>query len=99
VTESVLLTAGAGLPGMVFAAWGVDLIHSMVPPVTARYITGWDHVGIDLEFLAGVLHGGRENAAGERSKSFSAWKKKMGARELRTARVIKAWTSGASAQL
>lgn len=52
MTQSVLLTAGAGLLGMVFAAWGVDLIHSMVPPVTARYITGWDHVGIDGRVLA-----------------------------------------------
>jgi len=35
---------------------------------------------------------------GERSKSFSAWTKKMGARAFRTARVIDACSSGEAAQ-
>jgi putative ABC transport system permease protein len=49
--ESTLLALGAALLGVVFAAWGVDIIHGMVPPVTARYIAGWEHVGIDKRVL------------------------------------------------
>jgi hypothetical protein len=47
-------------------------------------------VDLDLEFLAGVLHGRRERAARRQIVIVSAWKKKTGTREFRTVRAIKA---------
>jgi putative ABC transport system permease protein len=51
LVESVVLTLAASCVGLLFAAWGIDLIHAMVPPVTARFIAGWDHIGIDGRVL------------------------------------------------
>jgi len=47
---------------------------------------GW--IDLDLEFLAGILHGVRENPARGKVVIILSLKEKMGAREWRTLRVI-----------
>lgn len=51
LTESLLLAVMGGGLGLLFALWGVDVIRTSMPPDVARFLTGWNQVGLDLTVL------------------------------------------------
>jgi putative ABC transport system permease protein len=57
ITESCLLSAMAGLLGLILSMWSVDLIKASLPPDIARFMTGWKEIAVDgrvLLFTFGV---------------------------------------------
>jgi putative ABC transport system permease protein len=57
MTEGFLLSALAGLLGLMLAMWSVDLIKASLPPDIAKFMAGWKEIGIDgrvLGFTFGV---------------------------------------------
>jgi putative ABC transport system permease protein len=66
LTESVLVSLVGAAAGLVLASWSIQLILAYMPATVARYINGWDKIGLDTRaFLfalgvavaAGVLAG------------------------------------------
>jgi putative ABC transport system permease protein len=66
LTESILLALLGASFGLLFAAWGVDLIRSSIPPDMAKYITGLSHMSLDgralgftlaIALLTGIISG------------------------------------------
>jgi predicted permease len=51
LTESLLLAVMGGGLGLLFALWGVDVIRTSMPPDVARFLTGWNRVGLDVPVL------------------------------------------------
>ncbi|MCA1614216.1 MAG: ABC transporter permease, partial [Acidobacteria bacterium] len=57
LTESVVLALGGGALGILFAVWGVALIGMGIPQSLAKYLPGWENMGINpraLVFTLGV---------------------------------------------
>jgi putative ABC transport system permease protein len=52
VSESMMLSIAGALASLLFSAWSLDLILSNMPGNVARYIPGWDTIGIDGRALA-----------------------------------------------
>jgi putative ABC transport system permease protein len=46
--ESVLLSLGGSLVGLVLGAWWVSLIRAAMPPEVEKYIPGWDQIRLNL---------------------------------------------------
>ncbi len=66
LTESVMLAVLGGALGLLLSVWAVDAIASGMPPNFARFISGWDRLGIDwrvfgftlaISMLTGVVFG------------------------------------------
>jgi putative ABC transport system permease protein len=66
LTESVLLSLGGGLLGLLFALWGLDAIRSGMPEEVAVFLPGWGRVGMNpralgftviVASLSGILAG------------------------------------------
>lgn len=49
--ESLWLAAAGGALGIVVAYWAIDLIRSGMPPEMARYVPGWQLIGLDWRAL------------------------------------------------
>lgn len=49
--ESALLSAIAGIFGILIAYWGIDMIHGFIPAEIARFVPMWNHMGIDARVL------------------------------------------------
>jgi putative ABC transport system permease protein len=47
LTESILLSAGGAVLGLVFAQWAIQVILAHMPPDVAKYIAGWKTIAID----------------------------------------------------
>jgi putative ABC transport system permease protein len=52
LAESLLLTAGAAILGILGALWGVRIIRLSVPPNIAIWIAGWDGIEVNRTVLA-----------------------------------------------
>ena len=52
MVESTILSLAGALASLLFSAWSLDLILSNMPPEVARYIAGWDNIGLDRRALA-----------------------------------------------
>ena len=48
LTESVLLSLAGAALGLVFALWWISLIVNHMPAEVARFIAGWNTIGLDL---------------------------------------------------
>ena len=66
LTESVLLALGGGALGLLFSVWAIDAIARGIPSNFARFINGWENLGIDwrvfgftlgISVLTGVVFG------------------------------------------
>lgn len=66
LTESVMLASIGGALGFLMAAWGFEAIVKMIPEDMAKYIPGWNQVGLSyatlfftasVSILTGVLFG------------------------------------------
>ena len=66
LTESILLSLLGAAVGVVVGTWALDLLRANMPPEIARYIAGWDRLGLNsvvlswtvcASVLAGVLSG------------------------------------------
>jgi len=66
LTESVILALIGGALGVLIAYWGVELIRVTNPGEAARYVAGWDQMGINpsvlgftvvLSLVSGLLFG------------------------------------------
>ena len=66
LTESVLLALVGGALGVLIAYWGVDLLLAANPGDAARFVPGWDRLGVNpavlgfnmgLSLLSGLLFG------------------------------------------
>jgi putative ABC transport system permease protein len=66
LTESVMLAAIGGALGCLMAAWGIDALFKVIPEGFAKYIPGWNQVGLSyatlffsasVSILTGVLFG------------------------------------------
>ena len=57
LTESVVLALGGGALGVLLAVWGVALTSAAIPQSLAKYLPGWENMGINpraLLFTLGV---------------------------------------------
>lgn len=45
--ESLLLSAAGTIPGILLAAWVLDLIRASMPPEVERFLPGWRQVGLN----------------------------------------------------
>jgi putative ABC transport system permease protein len=66
LTESVLLAVGGGALGLLLSVWAIDAIAAGMPANFARFVNGWDRLGIDwrvfgftliISILTGVVFG------------------------------------------
>lgn len=62
VTESILLSLGGAVLGLLFARWGVSLIKGGMPPEIERFILNWREIALDwrvvvFSLVAGVASG------------------------------------------
>ena len=66
LTESVLVSMVGAVAGLLLASWSIRLILAYMPATVARYITGWDKIGLDtraflfalgIAVAAGILAG------------------------------------------
>ncbi len=66
LTESVMLALLGGGLGLLLAVWGVDLMASGVPASLAKYMPGWENVGLNarafyytlaVSLLTGIVFG------------------------------------------
>jgi putative ABC transport system permease protein len=55
LTESVLLAGFGGVLGVLISVWAIAGLSNGVPDDFARYIPGWDHLGINRTVLAFTL--------------------------------------------
>jgi putative ABC transport system permease protein len=55
LTESVLLSLLGGALGVLIGFWVVDIIRTANPGEAARFVPGWNHVGINLPVLTFTL--------------------------------------------
>jgi predicted permease len=51
LTESLVLAVMGGGLGLLFAMWGIDVLHASMPADLALYIPGWSRVGLDWRVL------------------------------------------------
>jgi putative ABC transport system permease protein len=58
VTEAGLLGLAGGVASLLVASWTIDVIHGMIPPSIARYVPGWDNLGVDGSVLAFAIAAG-----------------------------------------
>jgi len=52
LVESVLLSMAGGLLGLAFAGWSIGAIAKAFPPDMAKYIPGWNRLGLSYTVLA-----------------------------------------------
>lgn len=52
VCESALLAFGAALASLPIAALGLKLMRDMIPPSLAKFVVGWESIGLDWRTLA-----------------------------------------------
>ena len=52
--EAGILSAAAGLLAIVMAVWTLPLVRRGVPPGIAKWIAGWDAVGLDVPLALGT---------------------------------------------
>lgn len=52
VCESALLAGGAALASLPIAAFGLKLMRDMIPPSLAKFVVGWEAIGLDWRTLA-----------------------------------------------
>jgi putative ABC transport system permease protein len=66
LTESVLLSAGGAVLGLLMAQWEIQIILAHMPPDVARFIAGWKSISLDtnafvftlvIVVISGVLSG------------------------------------------
>jgi putative ABC transport system permease protein len=66
LTESVLLGLAGGALGILVGHWSIDLLRTASPGEAARFVPGWNHLGLNLpvlgfaillSLLSGVLFG------------------------------------------
>ncbi len=55
VTESVLLSVGGALLGLLIGVWGMGMIRGGMPPEIERYILGWKTIQLDARTLLFTL--------------------------------------------
>ena len=55
VTESVLLSVGGAVLGLLVAKWGMGVIRGGMPPEIERYILGWKDIQLDSRALPFTL--------------------------------------------
>jgi putative ABC transport system permease protein len=51
ITESLVLSALAGIVGLMFAYWSAELIKASLPPDIAKFMAGWKEIGVDLRVV------------------------------------------------
>jgi putative ABC transport system permease protein len=47
LTESILLSAGGAVLGLLLAQWAIEVILSHMPPDVAKFIAGWKTISLD----------------------------------------------------
>jgi putative ABC transport system permease protein len=66
LTESLLLALAGGVIGLLLSVWAVDLLRGAMPEDFAKFIPGFDHIGVNrvvllftlmISILTGVLFG------------------------------------------
>lgn len=55
LTESVVLSLGGGALGVLLAVWGVALVGAGIPQSLAKYLPGWENLGINPRALLFTL--------------------------------------------
>lgn len=51
LTEGVVLALGGAVLALLFAAWGIELIRSGMPPEVLRFVPGWSEMSLDHRTL------------------------------------------------
>jgi putative ABC transport system permease protein len=51
LTESLILAVVGGAFGILIAVWGVDLLRSFNPGEAAKFVPGWNRIGVSLPVL------------------------------------------------
>jgi putative ABC transport system permease protein len=66
LTESLMLALAGGVIGLLLSVWAVGLLRDAMPEDFAKFIPGWEHLGVNhvillftlmISMLAGVLFG------------------------------------------
>ena len=66
LTESILLSAGGAVLGLLFAQWAIEVILAHMPPDVAKFVAGWKTISLDsnaflftlaVVVISGILSG------------------------------------------
>jgi len=66
LTESILLSAGGAVLGLLFAQWAIQVILAHMPPDVAKFVAGWKTISLDsnaflftlvVVIVSGILSG------------------------------------------